>query len=85
MRESSTYQAILEEGREEGRENEAKDLLRLIGEKQLGPPDEQTTRAIDGIHDLARLRELITQVPTAGSWKELLAEPAAKTRRKKQP
>jgi predicted transposase YdaD len=38
MTESSTYQAILEEGRAEGAVAEAKKLLRLQGDDAFGPP-----------------------------------------------
>jgi predicted transposase YdaD len=42
MRESTTYQAISEEGRDEGRTSEAQRLLLMRGEIPFGPPDEGT-------------------------------------------
>ena len=39
MRESSTYQAILREGKAEGKAEEARRMLLRIGRKHLGPPD----------------------------------------------
>src|SRR5260370_13617143 len=62
MKESSTYQAILEEGRNEGRSEgavaEAKKLLRTFGEDKLGAPDARTAAAIERIDDLGRLERL---------------------------
>jgi predicted transposase YdaD len=85
MRESSTYQAILEEGRKEGREEgreegefrEARKLLRMIGDSRFGPPDAQTAALIEQFADLGRLEETFTRLWTAGSWEELLRPPAA--------
>jgi predicted transposase YdaD len=81
MRESSTYQAILEEGRQEGRQEgkvlEARRLLRMIGESRFGPPDAQTAALIDQFADLGRLEETFKRLWTAGSWEELLRPPAA--------
>ena len=51
MKESSTYQAILEEGRTEGMNRgavaEAKKVLRLQGDAAFGPPDARTASALD--------------------------------------
>jgi predicted transposase YdaD len=76
MKESSTYQAILEEGRTEGAVAEAKKVLRLQGNVAFGPPDAQTAALIEGLDDLARLEELLKGLLTAGSWQELLGRPA---------
>jgi predicted transposase YdaD len=76
MKESSTYQAILEEGRTEGAVAEARKLLRVFGDRLFGPPDARTAAAIERIDDLARLEELCNRLPTAGSWHELLGQPA---------
>jgi predicted transposase YdaD len=76
MRESSTYMAILEEGlkkgREEGAVSEVRKLLRKFGERNLGPPDTPTATALDRIDDLARLEQLLEQLPNAETWNELL-------------
>jgi hypothetical protein len=92
MKESSTYQAILEEGRTEGRIEgraegraegavaEAKKLLRVFGEDKLGTADAQTAAAIDRIDDLSRLEELCRRLATAGSWRELLSGPTPRRR-----
>ena len=76
MKESSTYQAILEEGRSEGQTEgaiaEAKKLLRLQGDAAFGPPDGQTATALDRLDDLAQLEDLFERIRTAKNWKDLL-------------
>src|SRR5262249_35596318 len=76
MKESVTYQMILEEGEAKGEAKgalaEAKKLLRLLGESRFGPPEAQTTRALEAIADLTRLEELGIRVLQVGSWQELL-------------
>ena len=78
MRESSTYQAILTEGREEGREKgrveEARAILLRLGRKHLGPPDERVREAITRLSDHERLEELSERVTDVASWAELLAD-----------
>src|SRR5438093_8843488 len=67
MKESSTYQAILEEGRTEGRTQgrtegavaEARKVLRLQGDDAFGPPDARVSALIEGLHDLTRLEDLL--------------------------
>jgi hypothetical protein len=79
MKESSTYQAILEEGRVEGELRgavaEARKVLRLLGDDAFGPPDARTAAVIERLHELPRLEELLRLVRTAGSWQELLGQP----------
>src|SRR2546422_590922 len=81
MKESSTYQAILEEGRLEGESRgaiaEARKLLRRLGDRAFGAPDARTAEAIDRIDDLTRFEELCDRVQSAASWQELLGKPAA--------
>jgi hypothetical protein len=81
MKESSTYQAIVEEGRVEGIARgsieEAKKLLRLIGEEAFGPPDAATRAAIERLHNLERLEALVKRARTAGDWADLVGRPAA--------
>jgi predicted transposase YdaD len=88
MKESSTYQAILEEGRTEGRTEgrlegqsqgavvEARKLLRKFAEDKLGPPDARTASAIERIDDLQRLEQLCERLKAVSSWTALLARPA---------
>jgi predicted transposase YdaD len=77
MKESSTYQAILEEGRLEGQSQgavvEARKLLRKFAEDKLGPPDTRAASAIDQIDDLQRLEHLCERLKGVSSWTALLA------------
>ncbi|HTU93782.1 MAG TPA: hypothetical protein VMF69_27125 [Gemmataceae bacterium] len=88
MKESSTYEAILEEGREEGRSEgavaEAKKVLRLQGDEVFGVPDARTAAAIERLNDLTRLEDLLRRVHSVTSWQELLG-PAAGNPRKRRP
>ncbi|MHB1421783.1 MAG: RpnC/YadD family protein [Gemmataceae bacterium] len=92
MKESSTYQAILREGREEGRQEgrsegavaEAKKLLRIIGKRRFGDPDAPTVAAIERIEELARLEELCNRLDAANSWQELLGPPVSASRKKRR-
>jgi predicted transposase YdaD len=92
MKESSTYQAILEEGRAEGIAQgmaqgmakglaETRKMLRVAGTRLFGPPDVQTATAIEAIEDLARLEDLRDRLETARSWQELLEQPPRGQRR----
>jgi hypothetical protein len=80
MKESATYQAILEEGRTAGAVAEARKLLRVSGDRAFGPPDRSTARIIDRIGDLACLEELFNRLPTAHSSQELLGQPSPSRR-----
>ncbi len=84
MRESTTYQAIVEEGidigipigREEGRvegraEGERISLL-VVGRSRFGEPDDRTLEALDQISEPERLLELVQRALTVDSWHELL-------------
>lgn len=72
MQESSTYQWMLQQGRAEGRADEAKRILRLQGESRFGPPDAGTAAALENLNDIRRLEELAVKLPGCTSWKELL-------------
>jgi hypothetical protein len=71
MRESVTYQAIVEEGMVQDRQN----VLLEIGRKRFGPPNEVTARAVRSIMDLDRLKRLSDRLLDVSSWEELLATP----------
>jgi hypothetical protein len=98
MKESSTYQAILAEGRAEGMaqgiaqgiaqgraESMAKTrkLLRASGTRLFGPPDAPTAKAIEAIEDPARLEELCERLETARNWQELLGQAPRGQRRER--
>ena len=84
MRESATYQAILEEGRAEGAVEEARKLLRMIGEGILGRPDSQAASAIGRIDNLGQLEALCERLRSATSWQHLLGLPASGRRGKRR-
>jgi len=93
MKESSTYQAILEEGRVMGRQQgrsegavaEAKKVLRLLGAEAFGPPDADTAAALERLSSLTRLEALLKRVRTAESWEDLLRQPAPRRRSGRRP
>jgi predicted transposase YdaD len=79
--ESTTYQAILREGREEGREEglamgrveEARAILLRQGTKRFGTPSDQIRAALAGITQIERLEVLTERLLDVESWDELLA------------
>lgn len=77
MRESSVYQMILKEGREEGQLTAARRMLLRIGGKCLGQPDETLRSAIETMEDLTRLEELMDRVVECRSWAEVFADGGA--------
>lgn len=83
MRDSSTYQMILDEGRAEGeargrtegRTEEARRMLVLVGAARLGPPDARTLATLEAIGDPEQLEQLGQRLLSVTSWAELLATP----------
>jgi predicted transposase YdaD len=81
MKESSSYQAILDEGRAEGEMRgeirgemrEATKLLKKLGTRQFGAPDHSVLMAIEAITDLDRIELLLERLLEVSSWEELLA------------
>jgi hypothetical protein len=76
MRESDTYQMILEEGREEARSQDLSAWHRALlrqGRKRFGEPNEETRQAICAVRDLDRLEELSDRLLDVSTWDELLA------------
>jgi hypothetical protein len=80
MKESVTYQAILQEGRAEGEaKGEAKgrvkgeqSVLLRQGKKRFGEPDTVVVQAIHAITSLERLEQLSERILEVESWAELL-------------
>jgi hypothetical protein len=68
MHESSTYQAILEEGEVRALQ---KALLR-VGQKRFGPAQETVQNDIKGIQEIPRLERMTEKLLVASSWRELL-------------
>ncbi|MFM9962889.1 MAG: hypothetical protein ACKV2Q_16895 [Planctomycetaceae bacterium] len=76
MKESSTYQLIVEEGLAEGLAKgfvkaRAEDILRICT-KRLGKPNRKVRESILAICDEARLDKLLDRVLDVESWAELL-------------
>jgi hypothetical protein len=72
MKESSTYQAILAEGKAEGAALEAKRILLRQGTKKFGEPEDSVHKTLEAINELERPEELTDRVLDASSWSELL-------------
>lgn len=73
MRESTAYQAILEEGRVEGQVVEAIKMLLRQGQRKFGPPSSEIETTLRSIKDLERLERMGEEMLSAQSWQELLA------------
>ena len=73
MRESVTYQAILEEGREEGRVEELHRMILRLGRVRFGDADEAVRHQIEAIRDLKTLEDLLERLVVVSNWAELLA------------
>ncbi|HEY1377268.1 MAG TPA: hypothetical protein VGF55_10765 [Gemmataceae bacterium] len=71
MRESSTYQAILDEGREDA----LKKVLLRLGRGRFGAPDPAVEAEIQAITDLARLERMSERLLTAPTWQDVLTTP----------
>jgi predicted transposase YdaD len=78
LEDSSFYQVLLKEGREEGRKqgeiSGARKFLIHQGRIRFGRLPKATRAAIEAIDDLQRLERLSEQLLTATSWADLLAE-----------
>jgi predicted transposase YdaD len=79
MRESTAYQAILDEGRAEGeakgRAEEAHKLLLRLGRTRFGPPTAAEEAALAAVTGLDRLERLSDRLLEVGSWQDLLDTP----------
>jgi predicted transposase YdaD len=79
MKDSVTYQAIVEEGevkgRAEGRVEARRDDLLLLGRRRFGDPSASADTALRNITDADRLARMIAALLDASSWDELLATP----------
>jgi hypothetical protein len=75
LRESDTYQAILDEGRMEGKIDQIKAIIFRCGQARLGPPDAAVTTGLQSISDLARLERILDRLFEAKNWDDLLETP----------
>jgi hypothetical protein len=73
---STTCEAILREGREIGRFQVARRVLRRVGAKRFGEPVYQTSRRLLAIEDIGRLESLVERLldEDRKSWTDLLGE-----------
>lgn len=69
MKESVTYQAIIEEGATA----EAQRILLRQGNRRFGQPDERVKRRLESVTDLQRLEDLSERLLDVSSWEELLS------------
>ena len=84
MKESVTYQAIVEEGVAKGREEglikgrleQARHSLVVLGEELFGTPASRRALAsIEAINSLEQLDQMTRRAAHVHSWQELLATP----------
>ena len=87
MRDSTTYQMILDEGRAEGLTKgraeglteglieDARKLLLRLGRKHLGEPGATAEAAVRAITDVERLELLAERTTEVKSWQDLLQTP----------
>ena len=89
MKESVTYQAILEEGEAKGlalgQIEEAKKILVLMGRNRFGEPPAQALAAIAAVSDVKKLEDLSVRLLGAASWQDLLGLNGARRRGRKKP
>lgn len=76
LKESVTYQAIIEEGEAK----EARKIMLLLGRDQFGKPSADVQAALDALADVNRLEELTLRMKHAASWHELLGLPVPRRR-----
>ncbi len=73
MQESSTYQHILEEGRQEGRVRQAQKYILRLARQRFGAPRKGIEPAVVAITNLERLDRMIDRVLQAADWNDLLS------------
>jgi hypothetical protein len=72
MKESTTYQATLEEGAAIGEAKEARKMLLLQGRDRFGEPSAKIVALLDGLTDLHQLEALAIRLLHVKTWEELL-------------
>lgn len=85
MRESSTYQLILDEGRAEGqaigqaigRAAEAREVILLLGTDRFGPPTQEQRSLVEQLQAVDELERLVRRILHVSSWDELFRRPSA--------
>ena len=72
MKESVTYQAIIEEGEAKGEAKEARKMIFLQGRSKFGKPSAEAEAALNALSDVSQLEALGVRLLRASSWEELL-------------
>ncbi len=76
MKESSFYQAILEEGEAKGeakgKAQGARAILLKVGMPKFGPPGPADRRVIEAIGSVESIERLIDRMALVATWAELL-------------
>jgi hypothetical protein len=72
MKDSATYEAILDKGKAEGEEAGVRAAIRRIGTKRYGPPSLETEEALENVHDFEDLETLAERLLEAENWNELM-------------
>ena len=75
MKNSSTYQHILNEGKADA----TRDLLIRFAQKRLGVPSSATQAKLDSIMDASALTALIDRLDSVEAWDDLLATSQVQT------
>ena len=77
MEESTVYQAILTKGltrgREEGRAQEAREILMRMT-RRFGPPPPHVLSRLESLPGVRQIEELIERVSSASNWDDLLSQ-----------
>ena len=68
MKESVTYQAIIEEGEAK----EARKIVLLQGRNRFGEASPQVVAILNGLSEVSQLEELLVRLLHVSSWEELL-------------
>jgi predicted transposase YdaD len=85
MKESVTYQEILNEGREEGVSIGARRMLLKAGEKAFNRPASAATRAaLEAIDSVETLEQMLDRLDQAKSWEELVPTETRSARGRKK-
>ena len=83
IRDMAPFRKFLEEGRAEGRAEEARAALLRHGQKRLGSPRKEQWAVVNAITDLTGLRALGDRVLDVSTWDDLLKAVKAQNSAKK--
>jgi hypothetical protein len=75
MKESTTYQMILNEGIEQGTERTYRAAILSLGQRLYGKATAATRKKLEAISDAERLSRIHARLGEAKSWDDLLATP----------